>query len=177
MTDFLGKLLESVGGVFGVYSSVTELKIKLVSPKFSEFIIFPTSNQNKTILSEMSITESITTPVVSGFIILADHSNIVENLNLEGFEEIQIDFTKNKTKFNFLGIVTNINLMTDDAVLANPMNQEGQKHKKYSLSFMNKDLFLANQKTPQGIFSKNEFEIFDESRVRYKNRDFIGYIS
>lgn len=70
MTDFLGKLLESVGGVFGVYSSVTELKIKLVSPKFSEFIIFPTSNQNKTILSEMSITESITTPVVSGFIIL-----------------------------------------------------------------------------------------------------------
>lgn len=96
---------------------------------------------------------------------------------MEGFEEIQIDFTKNKTKFNFLGIVTNINLMTDDAVLANPMNQEGQKHKKYSLSFMNKDLFLANQKTPQGIFSKNEFEIFDESRVRYKNRDFIGYIS
>lgn len=157
--------------------SIEKLEIKFKSPKFGEISIFPKNTDTTSdILVSLQLTESIASPVVRGTIIINDHANFVENLNLEGYEEIIIIYNKNKREVKFTGIIIDVTLLTDDATLANKMNQK-QQFRNYSMTFMNKDIFMANYKTPQGIFEPNEFEIKEENQQPFQNRDFIGWIA
>jgi len=156
--------------------SVESLKITLKSERFKEFQIFPNetlTTYGTTVLNSLSITESIFTPLVTGNLIVNDTGNFVENLHIQGFEDIIIEYKKSGDTVKFNGIIIDVNLLTNDGVLSTQMNKL-QRNRSYSLSFMNKDLFLANFKNileiPEPVQNK-------EPPFKFTSKDFIGWIS
>lgn len=147
-------------------------KIILKSAKFKEIQIYPATVEMNTSgftpFHSISIKESVFSPIVSGSLVVFDIKNFVENLNIEGFESIELEFKKTtKSKITkFKGIITDVTLLTDDSVLANKMNME-EYIRLFSLTFMNKDLMYAQYKIPQNS-PHTEISI---------NKDFVGWIA
>jgi hypothetical protein len=158
--------------------SLKSLSIKLISDRFGEFSIFPrTMEYGIDILNNLTITESILTPLVTGTLIVHDVGNFIENLNIQGFEDLELKYKKAGNEVVFRGIIVDVNLLTNDAVLSEKMNSV-QKLRAYSMSFMNKDLFLANFKNIQEIPEpKNPNQSAQNDEPKFTNKDFIGWIS
>ena len=153
----------------GPFSSDALKKIEIISDKFGTINVYPssTAHSGQTPFYSLSLTESLFSPIVSGNLIVKDIGNFVDNLNLEGFETIKIVFEKIKDSPDnlFTGIITDVTLMSNDAVLAARMDSL-ERYRFFNLSFINKDVFIANYKKPQNAPSN----IFGA-------KDFVGWIS
>ena len=131
--------------------------------------IFPqtadTFRGGQSVVKGIKITESMFSPIVQGNIILLDINNI--SSYIKPFMEIDIQFNPNigGDPVTFTGIITQLDIMTDDAVNSTDMNNE-QKTRIFKLDFMNKDIFKANLKTP--------WEIPDNDN---EQNDFVGWIA
>ena len=144
----------------------------LISVYIGGFQIFPqtqnTFKGGQTVVKGIKITESMFSPIVQGNIMLLDINNI--SSQIKPFMEIVIRFNPNiggntSTPVTFTGIITQLDIMTDDAVNSTDMNNE-QKTRIFKLDFMNKDIFKANLKTP--------WEIPDNDNGQ---NDFVGWIA
>lgn len=138
--------------------------------------IFPqtedTFKGGQNVLKNMKITESMFSPIVQGNIILLDMDteNGILSSQIKPFMEIVIRFNPNisgqvSTPVTFTGIITQSDIMTDDAVNSTDMNNE-QKTRIFQLDFMNKDIFMANLKTPWKIPDNDNGQ-----------NDFVGWIA
>lgn len=155
------------------FSSENLKKIVIKSDRFGELIIFPpptipNNHGGVSIFESISIKESIFSPIVSGTLIVFDVGNFTDNYNIEGFEDIIISFkkTKNSKTITFSGIITDITLLTNDSAVSAKMNAE-EYIRLFSITFMNKDLFLANYTTPQD----------PPKNTTLLSKDFVGWIS
>lgn len=144
----------------------------LISVYIGGFQIFPqtqnTFKGGQTVVKGIKITESMFSPIVQGNIMLLDINNI--SSQIKPFMEIIIQFNPNiggntSTPVTFTGIITQSDIMTDDAVNSTDMNNE-QKTRIFQLDFMNKDIFMANLKTPWKI------PVNDNGQ-----NDFVGWIA
>ena len=144
----------------------------LISVYIDDIQIFPqttdTFKGGQTIVKRIKITESMFSPIVQGNIMLLDINNI--SSQIKPFMEIVIRFNPNiggntSTPVTFTGIITQLDIMTDDAVNSTDMNNK-QKTRIFQLDFMNKDIFKANLKTP--------WEIPDNDN---EQNDFVGWIA
>lgn len=156
-----------------LYTSDNLQTIVLMSDKFGTVSIFPQDNQmigGLPIFQSISIKESMFSPVVSGKLTVYDIGSFIDNHNIEGFEDIEITFKKIKdgNVVVFSGIVTDVTLLTNDSVLTNKMNSD-EYVRIFSITFMNKDLFVANYVTPQ--------DPDPEGKNPYIPKDFVGWIS
>lgn len=146
-------------------------KIVIKSSKFNDLTVFPQKTQiigGLPIFQSIVIKETVFSPVVSGTLTVYDIGNFIENYNIEGFEDIEFTFKKVKSgkSIIFKGIITDVTLLTNDSVLSSKMNAE-EYVRIFSLTFMNKDLFIANYVTPQEPDSKKQ-DI---------PKDWVGWIS
>ena len=156
-----------------LYTSENLQSIVITSDKFGSLSVFPQQNQmigGASMFQSISIKESIFSPVVSGKLIVYDIGSFIENYNIEGFEDITISFKKIKdgNAVTFSGIITDVTLLTNDSVLNNRMNAD-EYVRIFSLTFMNKDLFIANYVTPQ--------DPDPEGKNPYTPKDWVGWIS
>lgn len=144
----------------------------LISVNIGDIQIFPqtedTFKGGQTVVKGIKITESMFSPIVQGNIMLLDINNI--SSQIKPFMEIVIKFNPNiggdiSTPVTFTGIITQSDIMTDDAVNSTDMNNE-QKTRIFQLDFMNKDIFMANLKTPWKI------PVNDNGQ-----NDFVGWIA
>ena len=144
----------------------------LKSVDIDDIQIFPqtevTFKGGQTVLKGIKITESMFSPIVQGNIMLLDINNI--SSQIKPFMEIVIRFNPNiggntSTPVTFTGIITQSDIMTDDAVNSTDMNNE-QKTRIFQLDFMNKDIFMANLKTPWKIPDNDNGQ-----------NDFVGWIA
>ena len=144
----------------------------LISVYIDDIQIFPqttdTFKVGQTIVKLIKITESMFSPIVQGNIMLLDINNI--SSQIKPFMEIVIQFNPNiggetSTPVTFTGIITQSDIMTDDAVNSTNMNNE-QKTRIFQLDFMNKDIFMANLKTPWKIPDNDNGQ-----------NDFVGWIA
>lgn len=141
----------------------------LKSVSIGGFQIFPqtadTFRGGQTVLKGIKITESMFSPIVQGNIMLLDIDNI--SSQIKPFMEIVIQFNANISgnTVTFTGIITQSDIITDDAVNSTDMNNK-QKTRIFKLDFMNKDIFKANLKTP--------WEIPDNDNGQ---NDFVGWIA
>lgn len=154
-----------------LYTTDNLKKIMIISDKFGEISIYPQEKPHtggSSIFCSISIKESLFSPIVSGKLLVYDVGSFIDNYNIQGFEDILLSFQKIKDGeiFKFKGIITDITLITNDSVVAHKMNAD-EYVRLFSLSFMNKDLFLANTKTPQEPDPK-KFDI---------SKDWVGWIS
>lgn len=144
----------------------------LISVNIGDIQIFPqtedTFKGGQTVVKGIKITESMFSPIVQGNIMLLDINNI--SSQIKPFMEIVIRFNPNisgeiSTPVIFTGIITQSDVMTDDAVNSTDMNNE-QKIRIFQLDFMNKDIFMANLKTPWKIPDNDNGQ-----------NDFVGWIA
>ena len=138
--------------------------ITIISEIFGSISIYPQEKPHiggSSIFSSISVKESLFSPVVSGKLLVNDIGNFIDNYNIQGFEDIIFSFRKKKDGkiYTFAGIITDVTLITNDSTLALKMNPS-EYVRLFSLTFMNKDLFVANNITPQTV-----------------KKDWIGWIS
>jgi hypothetical protein len=148
----------------------------LISVNIGDIQIFPqtedTFKGGQTILKGIKITESMFSPIVQGNIMLLDidTKDGILSSRIKPFMKIVIQFNPNigsetNTPVTFTGIITQSDIMTDDAVNSTDMNNE-QKTRIFQLDFMNKDIFIANLKTPWKIPDNDNGQ-----------NDFVGWIA
>ena len=144
----------------------------LISVYIGGIQIFPqtadTFKGGQTVVKSVKITESLFSPIVAGSILILDINNISSNIILP--IPIRIVFNPNiggntSTPVTFTGIITQSDIMTDDAVNSTNMNNQ-QKTRIFQLDFMNKDIFMANLKTPWKIPDNDNGQ-----------NDFVGWIA
>ena len=148
----------------------------LKSVDIDDIQIFPqtevTFKGGQTVLKSIKITESMFSPIVQGNIILMDIDTDegILSTRIKPFMEIVIKFNPNissetNKSVKFTGIITQSDIMTDDAVNSTDMNNE-QKTRIFKLDFMNKDIFKANLTTPWKIPDNDNGQ-----------NDFVGWIA
>ncbi len=148
----------------------------LISVYIHDIQIFPQTDETfrggQTVVKGIKITESMFSPVVQGNITLLDINTKKGTISsrIKPFMEIAIIFNPNiggeiSTPVLFTGIITQSDIMTDDAVNSTDMNSE-QKTRIFQLDFMNKDIFMANLKTPWKIPDNDNGQ-----------NDFVGWIA
>ena len=105
----------------------------------------------QTVLRNLSITESIFTPIISGTVHILDVDNMGNNYTNSN---ITVVFTQNLNQnktgkiVTFKGLITKSSVITDDAVLNSRMSGDAS-YKSVLLNFINEDIFKANAKTYQ----------------------------
>ena len=127
---------------------MSNLTIPLLSVSINGETVYPRLSEipgQRHFLKNLSIFESIFNPVVSGNLILMDLYGSMLNYDFIN-KDLVIQFKLNDASpvKKFEGIITDFQVLVDDAIINQiPMN-DLMKHRSISITFMNKKLYKAN---------------------------------